>query len=235
MLAQLSDFAVTWTSAQTLAIGANCSTATPCNVRIGSTVYSFTLGCTATLTGGTGNAFIYFDSTGTLTIGQNLTLSTSAGCVAQSGVSSFPPGSIPLYTWSALSGAWNTTGGTDYRAMLATKGIETSTGLLAVDSATSTTLSLDTAVVPTYLTATAVLNFPSIPNGACAADLSFTLAGAAVNDAVAPGLPSALEAGLIATMRVSAPGTIGVRLCNLSGSALTPASATYRATIVRSF
>lgn len=235
MLAQLSDFAATRTNPQTLAVGANCGTATPCNLRLGSTVYSFTQGCTATLTGGTGTAYIYFSSTGALTVGHNLTLSTSAECVAQSGVSNFPPGSIPLYTWSAVSGAWDTAGGQDYRAMLATKGIATSTGLLVVDSATSTAISLDTAVVPTYLTATAVLDFPLIPNGTCAADLPFTLAGAAVNDGVSPGWPSALEAGLIANMRVSAPSTISVRLCNFSGSDLTPASATYGATIVRSF
>jgi hypothetical protein len=235
MLAQLSDFAATWTNPQTLAIGASCGLATPCNLRLGSTVYSFTQGCTVTIADGTGTAYVYFTSVGTLTIGHNLTLSTSAGCAAQSGVSNFPPGSIPLYTWSAVSGAWNTTGGQDYRAMLATKGISTGTGLMAVDSATSTTISLDTVVVPTYLTTTAVLDFPLIPNGTCADDLSFTLAGAAVNDGVAPGWPSALEAGLIANMRVSAPSTIAVRLCNLSGADLDPASATYTATIVRSF
>jgi hypothetical protein len=235
MLAQLADFTVTYTTAQTLAIGANCSTATPCNVRIGTTVYSFSQGCTATVAGGTGTAYIYFDSTGALTIGHNLTLSASAGCVAASGVTNFPPGSIPLHTWSAVDGAWDTAGGLDYRAMLATKGIAATTGLLTVDSATSTTISLDTAVVPTYLNTNAVLAFPLIPNGTCADDLSFTLAGAAVNDAVAPGWPAALEPRLLANMRVSAPGTIAVRLCNFSGSDLTPASATYGATIVRSF
>jgi len=132
MLAQLADFTATYTNAQTLAIAANCTTATPCNLRIGTTVYSFTQGCTATLAGGTGTAFIYFDSTGALTIGHELTLSASAECVAQSGISNFPPGSIPLFTWSAVDGAWDTAGGTDYRAMLATKGIAATTGLLTV-------------------------------------------------------------------------------------------------------
>jgi hypothetical protein len=236
MLAQLADFAVTRTSAQALAVGAGCGPAAPCNLRLGSTVYSFTQGCTATLSGsGTGTAYIYFTPTGALTIGQNLTVAASAGCVAQSGISSFPPGSIPLYTWSAVSGAWDAAGGTDYRAMLAAKGISTSTGLLTVDAATSTTISLDTAVVPMYLTTTAVLDFPSIPNGTCATDLTFTLGGAAVNDAVEPGLPGGIEGGLVANMRVAAPSTIAVRLCNLSGAAVDPASATYRATIVRSF
>ncbi len=235
-VSQLADFAVTWTSPTVLTIGANCGPSTPCNLRLGSTVYSFTQGCTATISGGVGAAYVYFTPAGALTVGHNLTVSTSAGCAALSGVTNFPAGSIPLATWNAsVTGNWDASGGLDYRAMLAASPVVTSTGLLSVGSLAATTLSVDSGVVPTYLTATVVLNFPSIPNGACAADLSFTLAGAAVNDGIAAGLPSALEAGLVATMRVSAPNTISVRVCNFSGSALDPASATYRATIVRSF
>ena len=234
MVSQLNDFAATWTSPSTLTIGGNCSSATPCNLRLGSTVYSFTQSCTATIGAGFGMAYIYFDSTGALTVGHNLTVTTSAGCQAVGGVTNFPAGSIPLATWTA-NWAWDTTGGLDYRAMLAEKGFAGGTGLITTDAGGSTTISVDGTVVPTYLTGTAVLNFPSIANGACAADLSFTLAGAAVNDGVAPGWPNALEPGLVGTMRVSAPSTITVRLCNLSGSAVDPASATFRATIVRSF
>ncbi len=235
MITQLGDFGATWTSSTALTIGANCGPAVSCNLRLGSTVYSFTQSCTANITAGSGTAYIYFTSTGALTIGHNVTLTASAGCFAQNGVTNFPAGSIPLYSWTATNGTWDTSGGLDYRAMLAAKGIAASTGLLAVDSGAATTLSVDSALVPTYLTVTAVLDFPSIANGACATDQSFTLAGAAANDAVEPGWPSALEAGLIGTMRVSAPNTIAVRLCNFSGSALDPAGATYRATIVRSF
>jgi hypothetical protein len=234
MVAQLADFAAVWTSGTALTIGSNCGTATPCNLRLGSTVYSFTRSCTATVSGGTGTAYVYFTSTGVLTIGHNLTVTASSGCTAQSGVTNFPAGSIPLYSWTATNGGWDTAGGQDYRAMLAAKAISASTGLVAADSFTSTTISVDSTLVPTYLTMTAVLDFPSIPDGACAADQSFTLAGAAATDAVAPGWPSALEAGLVGMMRVSAPNTVTVRLCNLSGSVLDPASGTYRATIVRS-
>jgi hypothetical protein len=235
MVSQLNDFATTWTSATALTIGANCASATPCNLRLGSTVYSFTQSCTANISAGTGTAYVYFASTGALTIGHNVTVSSSAGCQTQTGVTNFPAGSIPLATWTATSGTWDTAGGLDYRAMLAAKGIAPGTGLLTVDAAGNTTISVDSAVVPTYLTGTAVLDFPSIPNGACAAELSFTLAGVAVNDGVEPGWPNAIEPGLVGTMRVSAPNTIAVRLCNLSGGALDPASATFRATIVRSF
>ena len=71
---QLADFAATWTSSTTLTIGANCTAATPCNLRIGTTVSSFTQNCIATVSGGSGSAFIYFTSAGTLTVGHSLTL-----------------------------------------------------------------------------------------------------------------------------------------------------------------
>ena len=49
MASQLGDFAVTATSATTLAIGAECSTSTPCTVRFGALVYSFGSGATVTI------------------------------------------------------------------------------------------------------------------------------------------------------------------------------------------
>jgi hypothetical protein len=52
---------------------------------------------------------------------------------------------------------------------------------------------------------------------------------------VAPGWPAGLESGLIGMMRISASSTVEVRVCNLSGSTVDPAAATFRATVVRSF
>jgi hypothetical protein len=78
------------------------------------------------------------------------------------------------------------------------------------------------------------LVFPSIATGACAADQTITVTGANPGDAVAPGWP-ALPAGVLGTMLVSGSNTVTVRLCNMSASAVTPASATYRATIVRNY
>jgi hypothetical protein len=104
-----------------------------------------------------------------------------------------------------------------------------------LDTSSNTTIAVDSAAVPTYLTASATLSFGAIANGSCASDMTFSLPGAAIGNSVAPGLPSGLEAGLIANMRVSAANTVAVRLCNLSGGTLSPASAAYTATIVRSF
>lgn len=235
MGSQLGDFAVTRTSSTVLTLGPNCSTTTPCNARFGNAAYSFTRSCTATISAGTGTAYLYVSNGGVLTIGHNATVAASAGCLALASVTAFPADSIPLYTWTASSGTWDTTGGRDYRAWLSQKSIAAGTGIATVESGGRTTVAVDSAVVPTYLTATATLNFPNIATGACATDQSFSLLGAVVGDSVAPGWPGAFEPGLLGIMRVSAADTVAVRVCNFSGAAVDPINATFRATIVRSF
>jgi hypothetical protein len=233
MAAQLGDYLVTRSSNTVLALGANCSSSTPCNVRIGAVVYSISLGATVTLSGGTGTAYVYIDFGGNLTVGHNLTLTCSAGCTAISGVTGFPVNSIPLFVWAATNNAWNASG-TDLRAFLSAKALVAGPGVVTVESGSQTQVAVDSAAVPTFLTTTTTLGFGPLAAGGCG-ELTFSLPGANVGDAVEPGWPSGIEAGLIGTMRVSAPNTIAVRLCNLSGSVVTPASASYRATIVRSF
>jgi uncharacterized protein YdbL (DUF1318 family) len=234
MGAQLGDFNVTETTPTVLTIGANCSTATPCNIRWGGRVYTFTASKTVTLTAGTGMAYFYIDSNGTLNAGHNLTLTCTSPCSAVAGVIAFPVNSIPLFTWSATNGTWDVAGGSDKRAFLSGKTLNAGTGIVTLDTGSTTSIAVDSAAVPTYLTASATLSFGSIANGACA-DTTFPLAGAAVGNSVAPALPGGLEAGLLANMRVSSANTITVRLCNLSGGTVSPVNATYTGTIVRSF
>jgi hypothetical protein len=235
MAAQLGDLAVVRSSTTVLTVGPNCSSTTPCNVRFGNVVYSFTQSCTATISAGSGTAYVYVSSGGTLAVGHNATVAASAGCLAQPSVTAFPADSIPLYTWTATSGTWDALGGRDVRGWLSNKGISAGTGIATIESGGRTTVGVDSAVVPTYITGSAVMNFPTIAQGACASDQTFALPGAAANDAVAPGWPPALEPGLVGTMRVSAANTIAVRVCNLSGAAVDPINATFRATLVRSF
>ena len=101
-------------------------------------------------------------------------------------------------------------------------------------SVSGSTLAVDKTSVPTYLTASTLLSFGAIAQASCA-QLTFALTGANAGDSIAPGWPSTIEAGLSGTMFASASNTVAVRLCNLSGSTLTPAAQTFRATIVRSF
>ena len=148
MTAQLGDFNAVRVNGNTLTVGGNCSTQTPCNVRFGAVVYSFTAGATVNLTSGSGNAFIYIASTGALTVGHNLTLTCSGLCSAQSGVTSFPADSIPLFTWPASGGAWGSSG-LDQRAAYSSKAVYAGAGLIASEASGLTTLAIDSTQVPT--------------------------------------------------------------------------------------
>lgn len=88
------------------------------------------------------------------------------------------------------------------------------------------------ALVLYGLTGSSTLDFGSIAAGATA-DLTFTLTGAAVGDAVSLGPPAGLEAGLVATAWVSATNTIKVRVANVTAGAIDPASGTWKVALVR--
>jgi hypothetical protein len=95
-------------------------------------------------------------------------------------------------------------------------------------------LEVNPSTVPTYLAATAALDFGSISASACS-ELTITLTGAAVGDAVIPSYPNAIDAGLLGNMFVSATNTVTVRLCKITTGSVDPASANFTATVVRSF
>ena len=234
MASQLGDLAVVSGGATVLTIGTNCSTATPCNVKVGNQTYSYTASSTATLSSGTGTAYFYVDQNGVLTVGHNLSLTCTAPCVAVGGVTGFPTNSAPLFTWLAENNTWVSGGGTDYRAFLSTQSVTAGTGVAVSSSGSQMTVGVDTAVVPTYLIGSAALSFSTIAANTCAADQTFALPGANAGDPVASGWP-ALPAGLVGTMWVSASGTLSVRLCNVSATPVTTASNTYTAVVVRSF
>jgi hypothetical protein len=147
MASQLGDFAVTRTSATTLAIGANCSTTTPCVARFGALVYSFGTGATATISAGSGLALVYVSSAGVLTVGSNVTATCNSGCTALSGVTAFPADAIPVFTWSATNGTWDASGGADQRAFLSSKSVTAGTGITTTEISGKTQLSADTTVI----------------------------------------------------------------------------------------
>jgi hypothetical protein len=128
------------TSGSTLNIGTNCTAASPCNVRVGATIYAFMNGMTATLSSGSGAAYVYVSSSGLLTVGQNMTVSCAGGCAAQSGISAFPPDSYPIAVWTASNGIWSQSG-VDTRALLGRDLVDAGAGLTAALSGGSTTLS----------------------------------------------------------------------------------------------
>ena len=236
MASQLGDLAVTLTSPTVLTIGANCAAGSPCNVRFGYQVFTITNSATATISGsGTGTAYVYITGSGTLVVGHNLTVACSVSCTQQSAVTSFPANVIPIFTWTATNGTWNSSGGLDQRSFLSAKGLAGGQGIIVTETPGLSTLAVDNGVIPTYLTNSATLTFSSIANNACAPDQTLTVTGANPGDAVAPAWPSNLPSGVLGVMFVSATNTVNVRLCNLSGSAATPPSNAFRATIVRNY
>lgn len=142
----LTDLIVAKTSATTLSIGANCSTAAPCNVRFGNRTATIVNPATVTVpSGATGVAYIYLTSQGILSVGDSMNLQCNA-CSEQPGVTQFPFDAIPLFTWSATTGTWDNTGGVDLRAFLSTKNILAGTGIITTESAGQTVVSVDSTV-----------------------------------------------------------------------------------------
>jgi len=169
---QLTDLAATLSASATLTIGATCSRATPCNVRLGSLAFSFTSSASATVAAGSGTAYIYLDSSGNLTVGHNLTASCTAGCVAVSGITAFPSDSLPLYTWTATNGTWDQAGGVDRRAFQTTTNVYAGTGLIGATASGKTTLAIDPTLVPVW-SATPVNSSSSCTAGAWAIDTNY--------------------------------------------------------------
>jgi hypothetical protein len=199
-------------------------------------VFTITNSATATISGNaTGTAYIYISGSGTLVVGHNLTVACSTGCTQQTGVTSFPANVIPIFTWTATNGTWNASGGLDQRAFLNSKVLAGGQGIIITETPGQSTLAVDNGVIPTYLTNSATLTFSSISSNACAPDQSLTVTGANPGDAVAPAWPSNLPSGVLGVMFVSSTNTVNVRLCNLSGAAVTPPSNAFRATIVRNY
>jgi hypothetical protein len=84
---------------------------------------------------------------------------------------------------------------------------------------------------PAFLMGSASLSFGPIAQAACA-QLTFTLTGANPGDSIVPGWPATLETGLTGTMIATSANIIAVRLCNLSGATLDPATQTFKATVI---
>ena len=154
MMSQLNDFGATLsaTATNSLTIGQSCSSATPCNARLGNTVFSFQHAGTVTATGSTasGLVYIYIDNAGTLTAGSTIALTCSV-CTAPSGISAFPSDSIPLYRWSVTNGNFDPNGGTDFRSTYSTKNLVAGTGVLISDSSGTSTVSMDPSLVSMHV------------------------------------------------------------------------------------
>ena len=113
--------------------------------------------------------------------------------------------------------------------------VQGGTGVVSLLSGGNTTVSVDTAVVPSMISATQTIAFSPVGPSTCSSEFTFTLNGAATGDAIAAGWPADLPAGLLGMMRVTAANTIGVKLCNATTNTITPNSTIFKALILKSF
>ncbi len=231
---QFNALSASFGTATILNLGLACSSASPCNMRFGNTVFSISSSSTASLQSGSGTAYIYMTSAGALTVGSNMSIVCSSGCVTASGVFGFPANSIPLFTWQAQPGGWDPNGGADLRSYLSTKLLAPGAGLVLLDSGIQSTLSVDSTIVPTYLTGSASLSFGTLAGNSCAADMTMSVPGVNTGDPVAAGWPSAMPAGVLGMMSASTGNTVSVRLCNIGATPVSVPVGVYQATIVRS-
>ena len=108
--------------------------------------------------------------------------------------------------------------------------VSAGTGIAVAGSA----VSVDTAVVPTFLTASSTLDFTSIGANSCSIR-TFSFPGAATGDSVIGGWPADMSTGIIPRILISATNLVQIQLCNVTSGAIDPPARTYGATILRSF
>ena len=89
-----------------------------------------------------------------------------------------------------MNGIWAAGGGFDERGFLSAKVVSAGTGVVILEGGSTSTISVDSSVVPTYLTGSASLTFGGVPNGACATDQSVSVPAANPGDGIASGWPA---------------------------------------------
>lgn len=116
---QLIDFSPTL-SAGTITENASNSSAAP-SIVAATPYYRGITSISHTITSGAASEteYDYIDASGVRTVGTSTIVISCTSCTAVTGITAFPAGSTPLYTWTITSGAYATSGGyTDWRAFL---------------------------------------------------------------------------------------------------------------------
>lgn len=117
-VSQLTDFLAVRTTTALITIGAG-------NAQVGTPVTAFS-SATASLGGvsSTGTAYGYVSSAGVLTVGHNTAATiTCVICTTATGITTFPDGSIPLFTATFTSNVWDVSGINNLRAAFSSRPI----------------------------------------------------------------------------------------------------------------
>jgi hypothetical protein len=119
-----------------------------------------------------------------------------------------------------------TGGGTTGAVVAAGDGLLSSGGVVRVNP----------AAVRSYLSGSESLAFGTIAGSGGCASRTMAVAGATIGDRVTVGMPTELMTySLAVTYAVTGAGTVAIRLCNYTGSAITPPSWTWNVDVVKSF
>jgi hypothetical protein len=155
---QLGDFVASDSSSTVQALGAGCSTVTPCQIRVGAAVFTMTAPVAATLTGTSvnGTVFWYLSSALILTAGHNsaATVTCSSGCSTVTGITAFPPDAVPLWQTTFTTNVWDpiNLASMDKRAIYSREVIAPGSGVMSTSNPSTgvQTISTDPTQVPRY-------------------------------------------------------------------------------------
>lgn len=226
-LSGLTDLKVSRTSSTVLNIAAG-------NGKVGSSTSIFSA-ATGTLSGSSasGTVYVYVTSGGVLTMGHNAAWTlTCSGCTTATGVSAFPADSIPLATWTVTSTTWDTSGGTDYRALNSVDRPITSSTLTVTTTTTGRTIEYTSPIIAS---GTATLGTSAISANTCASVVTVAATGTLTSHVIAAGFTADVSGvtgyGAGATdglFVISYPtaNNVNFKVCNPTGASITPGAAT---------
>ncbi len=227
---QLGNGAITRTSSTVLTLDTLCSAILPCPVGVGNTTYVFTGSATATISAGSPTAYVYVDTSGTLSVGVSSGTVVCSGCTTTN-VGAFPADVVKIATWTATTGTWDAMGYTDFRNALYSKPNTTagtcltqSTNQISLDPSCAEMRRVCTIDVGADNAAVALVNADLGPQGrqcfipSAATVLEITIAADAGTPTV---LPARNRAGTLANLLSSALATAssgGLACSNVGGT-----------------
>jgi len=129
MATGLGDLKVIRESGTQVSVAAGCSSDTPCSLRVGDTVYTYTTPAAATAPVGSGTVRVGVASSGSITAWHNLAGLTCSGMLCAGGSAGWPGDAIALAECTVSGGAFDSAGCQDRRAWLSRDVVTAGNGL----------------------------------------------------------------------------------------------------------
>jgi len=135
------------TQATVLTIFPTATVTSPCIFGRGTTSSLITSPATVTSSAGTTLVYISVGAGGAISVGAGNGTVVCSGCIATT-ATAFPSDAKPVWTWTLLNGAFDPTGGTDFRAVLSYKPSPNSGRGISITIGDQDTIATDGTVVP---------------------------------------------------------------------------------------